>query len=161
MNADNVLKYGHNLVLDHVEGLTEEHWYIQGVCGWWSVRDIIGHLASYERLYHESFKTVLHPQAKTPTVERMVALGYDKFNDEQAARRQNHKPREVLAEYSEWAEKVREVVGKIPLEKRREAGLFPWYNSEDDLEDIVCYSIYAHKWEHCAQIAIFKDGLTA
>lgn len=161
MNAEDVLKYGHNLVLEQVDGLPTEQWYTQGVCGWWSVRDILGHLASYEQLYFEAFNHILNPKDEMPILDRRGALDGDKFNKEQVARRQNYKPREVLAEYSEWQEKLREVVGKIPVEKRREAGLFPWYGEEYDLEDIVCYSVYAHKREHGAQMAVFMDHLKA
>ena len=159
MNADDVLTYGHKWVLQHVEDLPEKEWYTQGVCGWWSVRDIIGHLASFELLFVDAANSILDKGASKPTVERFGELGGEKFNKEQVAKRQNLKPREALAEYTEIQAKVRELVKQIPAETRRKTGLLPWYGDEYDLEDLISYTNYGHKREHCAQIAVFKDTL--
>src|SRR4051794_38346924 len=48
MNAPDVLKYGQLTLLDGLDGLPEADWETPGVCGVWSVRQIIAHLASYE-----------------------------------------------------------------------------------------------------------------
>lgn len=159
MNADDVLMYANKMVLVQIEDLPEKEWYTDGVCGWWSVRDIIGHLASYELLLMDSANSILKPGAEMPTVERLGALGGEKFNQEQVAKRQNLKPLEVLAEYTETQAQVGELVKQIPVETRRKTGLLPWYGDEYDLEDLIAYSNYGHKREHCAQIAVFRDIL--
>ena len=48
---------------------------------------------------------------------------------------------------------------RVPLELRRKTGTLPWYGDEYDLEDLVAYSNYGHKAEHCAQIAVYRDTL--
>ncbi len=48
MNAQDILNYGHLTVCHTIEGLDDRHWITAGVCGVWSVKDIIGHLAAYE-----------------------------------------------------------------------------------------------------------------
>ena len=159
MNADDVLMYANKQVLDTIEDFPEEEWYTQGVCGWWSLRDIIGHLASFELLFVDAANSILSPVSDMPTFERFGKLGGEKFNHEQVAKRQNLKPREVLAEYTETQAKVRELVKQIPVDTRRTTGFFPWYGEEYDLEDLISYTNYGHKREHCAQIAVFRDTL--
>lgn len=161
MNADDVLMYANKMVLAQIEDLPEEEWLTQGVCGWWSVRDIFSHLASYELLFVDAATSILKPSAKMPTVERFGSLGGEKFNHEQVAKRQNLKPREVLAEYTETQAKVRDLVKQIPIDTRRKTGLLPWYGDEYDLEDLITYANYGHKREHCSQIAVFLDTLKA
>ena len=48
MNARDVLYYGHGTVMQVVEGLPHEQWNTPGVVGYWSVKNIISHLASFE-----------------------------------------------------------------------------------------------------------------
>ena len=55
MNAKDILKYGNRTLINSLEGLPEEQWYVEGVCGVWSVKDIVAHLASYERTLVEVF----------------------------------------------------------------------------------------------------------
>jgi Mycothiol maleylpyruvate isomerase N-terminal domain len=50
MNVGDVLKYGHEMVVQAVDGLAEPDWLTLGVCGGWTVKDIIAHLASAEFL---------------------------------------------------------------------------------------------------------------
>lgn len=159
MNTDDVLKYGNLKLLGHVEKLPEDEWYTQGVCGWWSVRDIIGHLASFELMFIDIVKSLGESATVGSTLERFRNLGGEKFNHEQVAKRQNHKPTEVLAEYTGAHDLLRELVSKISPETLRTAGLFPWYGEEYDLEDMICYASYGHKREHSAQIAVFLDTL--
>ena len=48
MHALDVLKYGHLTVLHTVRDLPDDDWLTPNVCGVWSVREIIAHLASFE-----------------------------------------------------------------------------------------------------------------
>src|SRR5579884_2319587 len=50
MNTAEVLENGHLLLIQVVDGLPEEAWDMPSVCGNWSVKDIVAHLASYEQL---------------------------------------------------------------------------------------------------------------
>lgn len=59
MNAIYILKYGHLTVCQVIDGLPDEHWQTGGVCGVWSVKDIIGHLASFEHLLIEVLTSFL------------------------------------------------------------------------------------------------------
>ena len=48
MNAADILKYGQLTALQSINGFPEAEWETPGACGYWSVKDIIAHLASYE-----------------------------------------------------------------------------------------------------------------
>lgn len=158
MNASDVMKYGHLWVLKHVQGFSDEEWLTPGVCGVWSVKDIIAHLASFECMLAEVLETFLGP-ASSPTLDRFTSERGDDFNAFQVSKREHLSPKEVLAEYSSTQAQVMSLISRIPVEKMRQPGTLPWYGLEYDLEDFVAYTFYGHKREHCAQIAVYRDTL--
>lgn len=159
MNANDVLRYGHQTVLVAIEGLPEKEWYTPGVCGKWSVKDIIAHLASFEHLLVDVL-TSLQSDLPTPTLDRFF-VDYETFNDDEVARRGNDSPAEVLAEYRETHKLAVRLLTHIPAERRRLSGTLPWYGEDYDLEDFIVYTFYGHKREHCAQIEMFQEQLAA
>lgn len=158
MNLDDVLKYGHQTVMNSINGLDEADCQVAGVCGFWSVRDILAHLSSHELALLDVMNTFLG-KAPTPTLDNYLAQGYT-FNDLEVDKRKGMGYAEILHEYESAQAQVRELAARIPLEQRRQAGTLPWYGAEYDLEDLVAYSNYGHKREHCAQIAVYRDTLS-
>lgn len=156
MNARDVLKYGHQTVLRTLDGLPKTEWETPGVCGTWSVKDIIAHLASYEHLLVDVLSTFLDG-GPTPYLEKMGTLGPLQFNDDEVALRQDKTIADVLAEYNDIYAQTIALAARIPAETFRQNGTLPWYGPEYDLDDFVVYSYYAHKREHSAQIAVFCD----
>jgi uncharacterized protein (TIGR03083 family) len=157
MNALDVMKYGNLTVLKSIDGLGEADWNTAGVCGWWSVREIIAHLASFERVLVDVLNTALGEEAG-PDLKAM-AEQRGRFNDVQVERRKDYTVQQVLAEYNNAHARAMEVAAKIPAEKFRESGILPWYGAEYDLDDYIAYAFYGHKREHTAQIAVFRDTL--
>ena len=164
MNASDVLKYGHGTVLQAIDGLAAAEWEVGGVCGVWSVKNIIAHLASYELVLGEVLASFqqhpVQPGASpgtpaTPMLNAFVAPG-GQFNDTQVALR-NYSHTEVLAEYTSAYEHVAALAAQLPAETFRQAGTLPWYGLEYALDDFIVYAFYGHKREHCAQIAVFRD----
>jgi hypothetical protein len=153
MNADDVFRYGHQTVLACVSGLPDDGWETSGVCGVWSAKNVIAHLASYELATGDVFASVLG-ETLGPTLDLMLAQGAS-FNDTQVAQREGCTPAEALDEYTTAYERASELLGRIPLHKRRQPGILPWYGAEYDLEDVIAYMSYGHKREHSAQIAEF------
>ena len=84
----------------------------------------------------------------------------DAFNDAEVERRRRQTAEQTLAEYRATYEHASSLFARIPLARRREAGILPWYGAEYDLEDVIAYMFYGHKREHCAQIAVFRDRAT-
>jgi hypothetical protein len=48
MNAVDVLKYGNATFVGTLALVPENQRETGGACGWWSVKDLVAHLASYE-----------------------------------------------------------------------------------------------------------------
>ena len=156
MNALDILRYGHLWVLKHVEGLADEQWEVSGVCGVWSVKEIIAHLASFEVVLTDilAIQTGNEP---TPTLSHFKEMDGDAFNTLEVGRRKDRGSKEVLAEYCQTCEQAMKLLQTLPPESLQQPGLLPWYGLEYSLDDFIVYSFYGHKREHCAQIAVFLD----
>ena len=165
MNASDILKYGHGTVLRAIDGLAEADWETGGVCGVWSVKDIIAHLASYELVLKEVLgffqSDSARPSASTGTSATPMLNAFaepgGQFNNTQVALRSSYSHTDVLAEYTSAYEQVATLAAQIPAEYFRQVGTLPWYGIEYALDDFIVYAFYGHKREHCAQIAVFRD----
>lgn len=159
MNPTDILKYGHSFLLDSLNGLPESDWETSGVCGVWSVKNILAHLESYEQWLEEVLSPFADVQADPSILKRMGELGPDGFNDEFVLGRAARSPSESLIAYTKAWERVQALVPKVPAEKWRETSTIPWYGDEYSLDDFIVYTSYGHKREHGAQIAAFRDRL--
>jgi hypothetical protein len=159
MNATDILMYG-NRTLEHtLNEVPVSEWTRGGVCGWWSVKDIIAHLASYEVVLVDVLKGLLDG-GPTPHLDEFRKLRMA-FNDELVARSAGKSPTEVLANYRAAHEQVMGLIVQIPGEVLSRAGTLPWYGREYSLDDYLVYQYYGHKREHSSQVAVFKDVLKA
>jgi hypothetical protein len=158
MNAVDVLKYGHQTVLRTLDSLPQTEWETPGVCGTWSVKDIIAHLASYEHMLVDVLTTLLGG-GPTPYLDKMGTLGPLQFNNAEVASRQDKTIAEVVAEFNDTQAKTMVLAARVPAETYRQNGTLPWYGPEYDPDDFIVYTFYGHKREHSAQIAVFGDGL--
>jgi hypothetical protein len=158
MNTIDILKYGHQTVLDTLSTVPESEWETAGVCGVWSVKEIIAHLASYEHMLVEVLGGFLEG-GPTPYLAKMGELGPEGFNDDEVALRRDNSIAEVVTEYKETHAQTMALAAQIPSETFRQNGALPWYGAEYDLDDFIVYTFYGHKREHCAQIAVFVDQL--
>lgn len=158
MHSLDILKYGHLTVAGTVEQVPEPEWETPDVCGWWSTKDIIAHLASFEQALTELLTQILGADSPTPTLDSF-SQSPQEFNDIQVARRQDKMPAEVWAEYVEAQAETMELLAQIPVMLQRQSGLLSWYGPEYDLEDFLVYSFYGHKREHMSQVSVFLDLL--
>lgn len=157
MNVLDVLRYGNRTLLASLESLPRDDWQVGGVCGVWSVKDIVAHLASYEHMLAEALATFLG-EGMGPNLSERAELGPD-WNDLQVDRRRYMTVAEVLAEYNEVNEQVLGLAARIPGEAYRRNGTIPWYGPEYCLNDLIVYASYGHKREHSAQVNVYRDGL--
>jgi hypothetical protein len=158
MNAKDVLKYGHGTVLQTLDGLPQSAWDLPGVCGWWSVTNIIGHLTSYEWALVDVLNETLG-RGPTPCLDELRRLGFAVFNDAQVERRRDQTAEQALAEYNAAFAAVQEAVAPASAELLREAGRIPWYGMEYAIDDFIVYQYYGHKREHMAQVNSLRDKL--
>lgn len=158
MNAADILKYGHQFVTRNILGIPADQWEVNTVCGTWSCKQILAHLASYEELLIDVLNPFAGIEAPTPTLNALF-LDHAGFNESQVARRARLSIEEILAEYDGGYAKNMELIAYISPESLREVGTIPWYGAEYSLDDFIVYSFYGHKREHMAQINVFKDSL--
>ncbi len=157
MNAEDVIKYGHLTVLQTLDGLDADVCEVGGVCGVWSVKQIVAHLASHELVLVDVLNSLLEG-AETPQLDTYMRQGAA-FNDLEVERRAGRSYAEIVGEYSAAAARTQTLIARVPVAQRRQVGLLAWYGAEYDLEDAIAYSNYAHKREHCAQINVYRDTL--
>lgn len=156
MNAIDIMRNGHETVLEAVDGLATAHWQTPGVCGEWTAKDLIAHLASYEWMLVEVLDDLVQDGAATPTLDRFFE-GPVAFNDVEVAKRRDDSADEVLAEYKNAYEEAMALAECIPAGAWAQDGVLPWYGDAYDLDDFIAYTFYGHKREHCAQIVAFRD----
>jgi hypothetical protein len=157
MNAVDILKYGHLTFQDTLARVPMEAWHTGGVCGVWSVKDIVAHLASYEELLVDVLGAFLDGE-EAPHLQRYLELG-PPFNDIAVAERQALSAGEALAEYNHHHVAVMALIPQIPVARCYQPGTLPWYGAEYALDDYLVYQYYGHKREHSAQIAVYADVL--
>lgn len=158
MNAVDILRYGHFFIEEKVSGLPEAAWYPAGVVGYWSVKDVVAHLASFEQMLVELLGTFSGAEAGTPVLDRFCADQLA-FNDEEVERRQHLSAPESWEEYVAAYQEALDLLQKIPVEQRRQEGTLPWYGAEYSLDDFLVYTFYGHKREHGAQIDAYRSRL--
>lgn len=157
MNASDVLKYGHLTLLGTLDAVPATAWERPGVCGVWSVKQIVEHLASYEEVLVDILTASLRP-VPTPALDRFRQLG-PAFNDHEVAARDHLAPDAALAAYTDAHAQAMALIADIPPQTLRQVGTIPWYGAEYALDDLIVYMFYGHKREHGAQIAGFRDHL--
>jgi hypothetical protein len=158
MHLLDVLKYGNLTALRAIRNLPEADWHAPGVCGYWSVREIIAHLASFEHVLVEALSAASGSDEYGPYLSAYLQNGQT-FNDVQVSARSGLTVLETLAEYETVQARTMEMAASLPQENVRLAGFLPAYGSEYDLEDFIAYAFYGHKREHSAQIAVFRDKI--
>jgi len=161
MNARDILYYGHDFVTRNLADLPMEHWETENVCGWWSTKLIIAHLASFEFVLVDVLTSFLEEDANTDRLNEMLQLGGEGFNDHAIQVRRAKTPAEQYAEYTAVCQSTLDLVARLPEETLRQPGTLPWYGEAYALDDYIVYQFYGHKREHTAQVNVFKDTLKA
>lgn len=165
MNAIDVLKYGHYTVQQALNDLPDSVWEKAGVCGTWSIKDIIAHLASFEHVLKEVLASMIGsemytsiPSAATPYLSRFIDAEAQ-FNDTEVDARKGRTVMDILAEYDIIHSQVMSLITWVPEEILRQTETLPWYGVQYALDDFIVYAFYGHKREHCGQIALFRGRL--
>jgi len=155
MNAHDVLIYGQLTLQGALDGVPEGTWERPGVCGPWSVKDIVAHLASYELVLVDVIGSLVGV-GPTPCLDRFRALG-PSFNDAEVDSRGDMNVAAVVAELNAAHARTLTLIGSVPPGTARQSGTLPWYGDPYSLDDLIVYLAYGHKRQHTAQIAAFAD----
>lgn len=159
MNPQDILKYGHLTITRTLNDFPEAEWETGGVCGVWSTKGVIAHLASYEHLLCDILMSLTGIAGENATLQRFQALGPLEFNDAEVADRQGLSPAETLADYERTCDRAQQLAAQLPADIWPQTGTLPWYGAEYSLDDFIVYTFYGHKREHAAQVAVFLDQL--
>ena len=154
MNATDIMKYGNLTLQGSLKNVPDNEWETNGVCGFWSVKNIVAHLASHECVLVDVLTSFLGSNP-TPYLDEYTA-GLQ-FNDNQVDKRMSLSPQQTLAEYNDTHAKAMSLITQIPVETLRKVGTLSWYGPEYALDDYIVYGIYGHKREHSAQVNVFTD----
>lgn len=157
MNASNIVKYGQLTMMGALDAVPNDEWLSPGVCGRWSVKHVVAHLASYEAAIGDVLVS-LTSDDPTPTLDRFRTRGAA-FNDEEVDARAALTVGETLAELTREHERVTALVGRLSSEELRQPGTLPWYGNAYSVDDLLVYMSYGHKREHAAQVCVFCDRL--
>lgn len=155
MNAHDVMMYGHKTLIQALKDFPETEWETKGVCGIWSAKDVISHLASYERILIDVLAGLLGHGEMSALKEFME--GGQALNDRLVDIRKGRTHQEVLAELNGYHAQALSIAERVPQDKLREVGTIPWYGPEYSVDDYIVYQYYGHKREHSAQIAAYMD----
>jgi hypothetical protein len=138
-----------------LDNFPKEQWYTPGACGYWSVKDLIAHLSSFELVLVDVMNNFLDT-SPSPYLDKFIQdrIG---FNDFEVEHRKELAMEIVLREYQVAYERVMSAASEIHSGIWSQKGSLPWYGGEYDLEDFIVYTYYGHKREHCGQIAVFSD----
>ena len=153
MNTSDVLEQSHTAVMQAVDDLSEDEWDVPGVCGEWSVKEVIAHLASYERLLLDMIHT-LQGDEVTPYIRTFLANG-QAFNEEMVGSRQFETAQQVLDEYEDAQVQTTSALATLPQEKIQQVGTMPWYHADRCLADVIT-TFCDHSQQHSSQIINFR-----
>ncbi len=148
MNAIDVLTHGQRAVMATVSRYRPRDWS-RIALGAWTAKDLVGHLGAFE----VRFADVLASVVDAPVLTDLMAADPATFNDDQAAIRRDWSVEDVLAEFASAHERAMTHAAAISPERWREVGTIPWYGPQYALDDLVVYTIYAHKREHDPQLS--------
>lgn len=157
MHARDVVKYGQLTLLGAVDGLAEAAWEEPGVCGAWSVRQIVAHLDSYEAVLLDVLGQMAGEPERGDLARYRAPDGH--FNDDAVAARATQSPAALLASLQVTHGRCLELLERMPPELLARTGTIPWYGAEYAVDDFIVYANYGHKREHCAQIDRFRSTL--
>lgn len=164
MNPNDVMKYGHFHFLRALENLPLSEWETGGVCGIWSVKNIVCHIASYEVFMDEMLVKILGDTQPTRMHDALSAQGpeayFAAFNDVEVNQRQAYTAQQAIDEYLAAYERVAAKGLLVNADTWRKNGTIGWYGDAYSLEDYVVYAQYGHKREHLAEINVYKTNLT-
>lgn len=157
MNALDILKTGHQLVVRTLEGFPDEIWERPGACGEWSVKDMMAHLTSCEKLLLDELKMLAGKEEAGLYIKKFMELRGSRFNESEIAASREKSAQAVFSEYNETFEQALELATQMSPEKFGEKGTLPWFGADYTLDDFIVYVMYGHKCEHCARIAAFRE----
>ncbi len=155
MNIIEALDTCHLNMLQVIDDLPETMWDVPGVCGSWSVKDLMAHLTSYELLLIDVLTTA-QGQAPTPLLSRFLAQ-QDTFNAEVVKQHAYDTAQQVQDAFHDAQITSTSLLARIPADLLLKPGVVPALGVERRIADFITI-ICQHTDEHRAQISAFRNS---
>lgn len=159
MDPLGMLRYGQQRVVDVVKDMPDQAWDTPGVCGFWSTKQIIGHLIGWEYYLEEFLAPFAGKPIPTPHIDDYKRLDEGAYNDKYGTSAASRTPTDLMDEFNTAYQRVMALASLISNETWHRHDSLPW-SDKNDLEDFIVYGYYGHKYEHAAQIGVFRDKLS-
>lgn len=146
---------GRERLLASFEGLSDDLLLQSGACGEWSVRDLLAHVAAWDRATTEAFRMML--KGERPRLLDLEDEEIQAFNVEHHAQTLNSSLEEVRAELEASREEMLSVLRDID-----NAAIFAPAPGDEhaDLSIASCVSVQvAHDEEHAETIEDWREHL--
>jgi hypothetical protein len=153
MNVTDMLEQSHLQVIQVLDDLPEVAWDIPGACDDWSVKDLIAHLASYERVLIDALNTFSGAEP-TPYLHKFIS-DPAAFDAAEVEVRKYQTSQHVEDEYQELQVQSSALLARIPADTVWQTGTMPWSRTYQCLADFI-QTMCEHTREHCAQIVRFR-----
>ena len=114
----------------------------------WCIRDILGHIATWDRVLIHSIQTFL--EGSEYVIPGMVGDETD-YNTQKVAEQKKLSSSEILKEWNQAREDFITIVQQIPTDKFFDELAFPWGDERGSLSVMIEYMI-EHNGEHQAEI---------
>ena len=122
----------------------------------WRIRDILGHIATWDRVLIHSIQTFL--EGSEYVIPGMVGDETD-YNTQKVAEQKKLSSSEILKEWNQAREDFITIVQQIPTDKFFDELAFPWGDERGSVSVMIEYMI-EHNGEHQAEILQAVHGTT-
>lgn len=142
-------------LLQAMEGLTGEQMTRPETVGEWSVKDILGHIASWDEETLKAVKQLVH-EGRPYIMEDLDSV--DAWNARQVQKKRGLSLGEVVAEFTAVRQELLEVVEGLTEEQLTQRVQYPW-PEEGPLQELIAASTFEHDGEHCRDILAWRKTL--
>jgi uncharacterized damage-inducible protein DinB len=149
MGKQNILDHLENdwqALIDSLEGLSDKEMLEPGVCGQWSVRDILGHISTWEEQAMQNIPLIL---AGEPTPRYTAVGGITGFNEHAQDDKKEYTLSRIKRDFRATHQRFSTYLSALP-----EAA----YNNNARLAKRIRLDGYGHYTEHTRQITAWRDS---
>jgi hypothetical protein len=152
------IRVEHKLLEDQLEGLTEEQMLQTTLEGGWSIKDILAHIVSWERLMVQWSDTTLQGKIPEMLPPGMTWDDLDIWNEQLYNDNKATPLAEVMSNFHSSFKFAVEIVEKFSEEDLINPDRFEWREGRP-FSDIVAANTYSHYKEHREQINLWRNNL--
>jgi hypothetical protein len=128
------------------------------VIDWWTLKDILGHVAMWERVAIKFIDE--HQRIGAPTPLGLDDAGIDAYNKRGAAERRDYSLARVRTEFDTASNDLVAAVERLTEAQLNAPLAAPWDN-DVTLERLIAWNSYEHVPEHVEQIARWRSKRAA